>query len=400
MIYGLNWLSTWPFDPPGGAACFQLAGVATGGCDSRRLAATAIVMHTSPAQRDLRPDGRRDTQEDLRRDEISPLAFGPIEDGETDETIDPWDASDAEVHRKKMNTWHHSKRRVAERHASVAVDRPSLTHLNTDALLLRNSAIPNAVWTIGDGSHGQCGHTAAAHPLTPHPANLELRTLQEGVSGVFAGPHCTIAVTSKGEALGFGAGPFRGAADAPAEAPASDLAYDGAPPFRVQRAGGLSGLGGRLAAGVAASASRSSTDPPSTVYSSVVGDPSFDRTEEAVHARIRQRAAQDASPTLLTGLLMPVSSLVSGDDFCVALMQNGLVFAWGDGEEGKLGLGQPTSQAKPTLVDFLLPTAYAEVAKRSGNKDELLRAGSRLIHTRGRAFQVPCPRLRRLIHTV
>ena len=40
------------------------------------------------------------------------------------------------------------------------------------------------------------------------------------------------------------------------------------------------------------------------------------------------------------------------------------------------------------MVDFLLPTAYAEVAKKSENKDELLKAGSRLIRTRGSAFQV------------
>jgi alpha-tubulin suppressor-like RCC1 family protein len=35
-----------------------------------------------------------------------------------------------------------------------------------------------------------------------------------------------------------------------------------------------------------------------------------------------------------------------------------------------------------------MPAAYAEVAKRSANKDELLKAGSRLIKTRGSAFQI------------
>ena len=39
--------------------------------------------------------------------------------------------------------------------------------------------------------------------------------------------------------------------------------------------------------------------------------------------------------------------------FCVALMANGLVFSWGDGEEGKLGLGKPQPEAKPTMLDFL-----------------------------------------------
>jgi len=93
-------------------------------------------------------------------------------------------------------------------------------------------------------------------------------------------------------------------------------------------------------------------------------------------------------PSLLTGLLMPVNHVALGEHFCVALMQNGLVFSWGDGEEGKLGLGDHDSRARPTMVDFLLPTAYAEVAKRSENKDELLKAGSKLIRKRGHAFQV------------
>ena len=58
-----------------------------------------------------------------------------------------------------------------------------------------------------------------------------------------------------------------------------------------------------------------------------------------------------------------------GDDFCVALMVNGLVFAWGDGEEGRLGLGRQEAYVKPTMVDALLPTAYAEVARSAVNAD-------------------------------
>lgn len=69
-------------------------------------------------------------------------------------------------------------------------------------------------------------------------------------------------------------------------------------------------------------------------------------------------------------------------------MQNGLVFAWGDGDEGKLGQGRQESTERPTMVDALLPTAYAEVAKRSENKDQLMRAGAKLIHTRRQEFMV------------
>ena len=57
-------------------------------------------------------------------------------------------------------------------------------------------------------------------------------------------------------------------------------------------------------------------------------------------------------------------------------------------DEGKLGLGRQTSTERPAMVDALLPTAYAEVAKRSQNKDELLKAGSRLIRTRRQEFMI------------
>ena len=53
-----------------------------------------------------------------------------------------------------------------------------------------------------------------------------------------------------------------------------------------------------------------------------------------------------------------MQQLECGDDFCVALMENGIVFSWGDGEEGKLGLGALLAQERPTMVDFLLPAEY------------------------------------------
>ena len=85
-------------------------------------------------------DGRRDTREDLRADEISPYIlddprneafelgdpalqgggrgelsrdFGDAEaDAEID--IDPWDAVDAQLHRKKMAVWSLSAKRRNE----------------------------------------------------------------------------------------------------------------------------------------------------------------------------------------------------------------------------------------------------------------------------------------------
>ena len=82
-----------------------------------------------------------------------------------------------------------------------------------------------------------------------------------------------------------------------------------------------------------------------------------------MHASVERKAVEQSAACPLTGLLMPVVQVACGEDFCVALMANGLVFSWGDGEEGKLGLGQQHSHDKPAMVDALLPTAYAEAAK-------------------------------------
>ncbi len=399
------------------------------------MAASGLL---SPAERAPGVDGRRDEPDDLRNDEISAFQYAPadLSDVAIEEPIDPWDAADVMRHRKKTDAWTKSRKKVHQWRAAVQEERPSLTTLHTDAMLLRNAAIPDAVWTVGDSSQGQCGHRSTADsPEIPHPAALDLQTLRDGIHGLYAGPYCTLAVTKTGQALGFGSGPFRSAAEPPPSPPPSHLASDGAPPIRVARPAGRAaavragsvpggaaagaGLPGSALAAARAWAAVSSVGGDEATSESVasaaaiefgdssgsvLGDAvaggssaaakaaaafSFDRTEEAVHASIRRRAAEQATPTALSVLnAMPVHALAMGEDFCIALMDNGMVMAWGDGEEGKLGLGQPHSQSRPTIVDFLLPTHYAEVAKQADNRDELLKAGSRLIHTRGKAFQI------------
>ncbi len=333
--------------------------------DGRDFSATDDFY--SPATKDRRRDGQRDDREDLRLDQISELVLPDI-DGDDAEPIDPWDAKDAQAHRKKMAVFSLSKRRTAERSAAVQEER-TLAHVKPESAFTRDVTVPNGVWTLGDGSLGQLGHTAAEQQEEPRPAPLDSQILRGGVRSIHAGRHCTVVVNQSGEAIGFGSGPFRSAAAPSAGAPASALEYAGAPPYCVEA---FTGVGdeeeeGEEEAGVG-----------SLYYS----------TEQMVAARIHRRAVDLSAPTVLSGLLMPVETLSCGEDFCVALMQNGLVFSWGDGEEGKLGLGRPESHERPTMVDFLLPTAYAEVAKRSANKDDLLKAGSRLIRSRGRSFQI------------
>ena len=69
-------------------------------------------------------------------------------------------------------------------------------------------------------------------------------------------------------------------------------------------------------------------------------------------------------------------------------MENGLVFAWGDGDEGKLGLGRIESCSRPTMVDFLMPSEYAQAAKQSAAKDAIHRAGAKIIRSRSHNFRI------------
>ena len=454
---------------------------------------------TSAAARAPGVDGRRDDRDDLRRDEISAFQYESADAsdvGLVEEPLDEFDRADMKAHKKWSEVWSHSQKRVALRRAQREEEKPSLTTLRTDALLLRNAAIPNAVWTVGDSTHGQCGHTGKdVTPDTPHPASLELQTLRDGVGGLFAGPYCTLVVTKAGNAIGFGSGPFRSATEAAAEAAAASfLAYEGAPPFRVLQPAGLEDAfaqGGEAHGSYSATVlmdARSARRAPLLTTPWVVGCPYMICTlgstlehrlllrldglptwqrlgraakhparcdEGAVRGGRQLRCGEGGGGQLLRqdrgggarehsaargrevdargadgaqcdarrpggdgrGLLRRAHAERDGDGVgrrrggptrtcclralsfaaglsrppalsCAANLSAALIFA---GEEGKLGLGQPASQSRPTIVDFLLPTNYVEVAKAADNRDELLKAGSRLIHTRGKAFKVTSP---------
>ncbi len=49
----------------------------------------------------------------------------------------------------------------------------------------------------------------------------------------------------------------------------------------------------------------------------------------------------------------PVASLAAGDEHVIALDKDGLVWAWGNGEFGRLGLGSSASAYSPQLVESL-----------------------------------------------
>ena len=44
-------------------------------------------------------------------------------------------------------------------------------------------------------------------------------------------------------------------------------------------------------------------------------------------------------------------------------------------------MGKPQPHVKPTMLDFLLPSSYAEMAHKSKDKDALLKTGAKVIPT-------------------
>lgn len=138
--------------------------------------------------------------------------------------------------------------------------------------------------------------------------------------------------------MGFGSGAFISAAheeDSQSEAePRSVVEYQDAPPFRVRpisasRAGALS-----------SAPEETGTFPEETGTFS---------TAAMIEMQLQVRRRKNATPLQLRKLLMPVQQVESGENFCVALTHSGLVFAWGDGEEGKLGLGDQKTQRGPMV---------------------------------------------------
>lgn len=85
---------------------------------------------------------------------------------------------------------------------------------------------------------------------------------------------------------------------------------------------------------------------------------------------------------------MPIEQIESGEGFCMALTQDGIVLCWGDGEEGKLGLGDLRRQARPTVLEFLLSEEHRAQLMSSKQRDRLLPAGSRIARPLESKFMV------------
>ena len=346
-------------------------------------------------------DGTPDARADQLNDRITPLVL-------TEETPmaeppeDDMDARDAAAHRKKTAVWSLKQRKAkaSGRESSPGRDqqfdrRAPFDPVDLERRLLRDQEAPGIVWTMGEDSLGQCGHAAARPEETPYPAPLEAKRLKGGVRSVHAGSVCTIVINEVGEALGFGSGPFR-AAVAEEERPEADLSltYAGAPPYRVLSADpqGAASSGGPQMGRVEEAARATHGAAIDAVLGTEKGERlaanRFSSTHQVVDNAIGRRRQELGVPTLLSALLMPIQQIECGDDFVIALMQNGIVFSWGDGEEGKLGLGKPQSHVKPTMLDFLLPSSYAEMAKKSKDKDALLKTGAKVIRKRDKDFQI------------
>ena len=352
-------------------------------------------------------DRRNDSRDDRMRDEISPLVLGDgdeIELGDGTE-VDALDARDAVAHRKKTAVWALKQKKAARAAKAGAsteqedVTRP-LVPAEIERRLLRAPGTPGAVWTMGEDTLGQCGHLAEKPDDKPYPMVIDPTQLKGGVHGVHAGGAHTLVVNAVGEVYVCGVGTVRAAAAELAKPPESRLAYAGAPPFRVNSAvpketkkppTGLEAWGRKREAVEQEDDSgvlQGFDDVLGTDQGEKLAANRYASTTQMVQSSMGRQREQLGKPALLSMLLMPVDAIECGDDFCMALMQNGIVFSWGDGEEGKLGLGRPTSQEKPTMLDFLLPSSYVDTAKQSANKDALLKTGAKVIRKRDKEFQI------------
>ena len=371
---------------------------------------------------DRTPDTHADIQNDAANDAVDPASIQfqdeesaaarftvDEDDGDLSSDLDPTEVAEAMAHRKRTQVGKllKGKRRASSSSTALtpysgdtpgagssggdgggkAVGAPrQLTSLGVEARLLRDVDEPDRVWTMGRHTMGQGGHTIERPGHEPFPAALDGGLLKGGVRSAHAGGLSTLVVNGVGEVIGFGAGPWRGAIDEEGGDITgrggdgswgdgeSSLAYVGAPPFRVPQP---------------------PPPPPTAVDEDGDGEAEMDPewlangmmtrvpdTRALVQLSMAQQQLALAVPKLLSSLKMPVDTsaqfcailrnsadarrclsqvqqLECGDDFCVALMENGIVFSWGDGEEGKLGLGALLTQERPTMVDFLLPAECA-----------------------------------------
>ena len=378
---------------------------------------------------DRTPDTHADIQNDAANDAVDPASIQfhdpesaaarftvDEDDGDLSSDLDPTEVAEAMAHRKRTQVGKllKGKRRASASSTALtpysgdtpgagpssggdgggkAVGAPrQLTSLGVEARLLRDVDEPDRVWTMGRHTMGQGGHTIERPGHEPFPAALDGGLLKGGVRSAHAGGLSTLVVNGVGEVIGFGAGPWRGAIDEEGGDITgrggdgswgdgeSSLAYVGAPPFRVPQP---------------------PPPPPTAVDEDGDGEAEMDPewlangmmtrvpdTRALVQLSMAQQQLALAVPKLLSSLKMPVDTsaqfcailrnsadarrglsqvqqLECGDDFCVALMENGIVFSWGDGEEGKLGLGALLTQERPTMVDFLLPAEYAPGSESS-----------------------------------
>ena len=65
----------------------------------------------------------------------------------------------------------------------------------------------------------------------------------------------------------------------------------------------------------------------------------------------------------------------SGGKHALALTLDGKVFAWGEGEDGKLGLGNRLTMDKPRLIDSLLPKKIRDIACGSSHSAAITSSG-------------------------
>ena len=155
-------------------------------------------------------DGRRDSRDALRADDISPYVLdeGTRADDGLDMDMEAIRAEAASAGASPSpggsQRHHHQQQRRRQQQQSRSPARGRGSRCASSTPRRSSSATPRYRTACGrQGQHGQRGHSSSSPDARPAP--LDLQTVRSGVRTVW--PHCTLVVVASGEVLGFGAAP-------------------------------------------------------------------------------------------------------------------------------------------------------------------------------------------------
>eukprot|EP00747_Dinoflagellata_sp_TGD_P215221 gnl/TRDRNA2_/TRDRNA2_87937_c0_seq2.p1 gnl/TRDRNA2_/TRDRNA2_87937_c0~~gnl/TRDRNA2_/TRDRNA2_87937_c0_seq2.p1 ORF type:complete len:359 (-),score=23.74 gnl/TRDRNA2_/TRDRNA2_87937_c0_seq2:53-1129(-) len=225
-------------------------------------------------------------------------------------------------------------------------------------------------FSFGDGNHGRLGHGDASdqHVLREIDALHGLRVCE-----VAAGKNHSLALCSNGAVYSWGSG----------QEGCLGHGEHGGPNHYIPKL--LSGLQGMYVQAVAAGEKHSMAIAANgSVYA-------WGCHEHGVLAQGEEQGLNVHSPYLIEGLQRAeISAVSAGRIHNLALSVAGVVYSWGDGDEGKLGHGTEQSLFSPTVIQSLKTVRICGIEAGADHSMALAEDGA--------VYSWGCGRLGRLGH--